>query len=143
MRALFVDDEVGFLDIITKRMNRRGVEATGVSSGEAALALLQENPVDVVVLDVKMPGCKSGIEILKEIKSRWPMVEVIMLSGHALLGVARNGMACGAFDYIIKPADFDELFYKIGDACHKKRLQEAKIRGIDDLLNQNSEYQPE
>ncbi|MFZ5562826.1 MAG: response regulator [Thermodesulfobacteriota bacterium] len=134
MNVLFVDDETGFLDVITKRMAKRGMTAAGVSSGEQAIALIEKQPFDVVVLDVKMPGCRSGIDILKEIKSRWPMIEVIMLTGHAMLDAARAGMETGAFDYIVKPADFDELFYKINDAFQKKRLQEAKIKGIEDMM---------
>ena len=134
VNVLFVDDETGFLDIITKRMTKRGVASVGVADGEEALALIEKQPFDVVVLDVRMPGCRSGIEILKEIKTRWPLVEVIMLTGHALLEVAKNGMENGAFDYLVKPADFDELYYKIRDAGQKKKLQETKIKGIDDIM---------
>ncbi len=137
MKVLFVDDETGFLDIITKRMTKRGIVAAGISSGEDAIALMEQQPFDVVVLDVRMPGSRSGIEILKEVKTRWPLIEVIMLTGHALLEVARKGMEYGAFDYLMKPADFDELFYKISDACQKKKIQEAKIKGIDDILEMN------
>jgi DNA-binding NtrC family response regulator len=134
VNVLFVDDETGFLDVITKRMSRRDINAFGMSSGEEALALIEKQPPDVVVLDVKMPGCRSGIDILKEIKSRWPLIEVIMLTGHAMLDAAREGMESGAFDFIVKPADFDELFYKIKDACQKKKLQESKIKGIEDII---------
>ncbi|MEW6076611.1 MAG: response regulator [Thermodesulfobacteriota bacterium] len=138
VNVLFVDDETGFLDVITKRMTRREINATGIPSGEEALALIEKQPVDVVVLDVKMPGCRGGIEILKEIKTRWPLIEVIMLTGHAMLDAAREGMEVGAFDYIVKPADFDELFYKIKDACQKKRLQESKIKGIEDIIRKQT-----
>ncbi|ABW67156.1 response regulator [Desulfosudis oleivorans] len=134
VNVLFVDDEAGFLDIITKRMTKRGVASVGIADGEEALSLIEKQPFDVVVLDVRMPGCRSGIEILKEIKTRWPLVEVIMLTGHALLEVAKTGMENGAFDYLVKPADFDELYYKIRDAGQKKKLQETKIKGIDDIM---------
>jgi len=134
VNVLFVDDETGFLDIITKRMIKRGVASVGVADGEEALALIEKQPFDVVVLDVRMPGCRSGIEILKEIKTRWPLVEVIMLTGHALLEVAKTGMENGAFDYLVKPADFDELYYKIRDAGQKKKLQETKIKGIENIM---------
>ena len=134
VNVLFVDDETGFLDIITKRMTKRGVASVGVADGEEALGLIEKQPFDVGVLDVRMPGCRSGIEILKEIKTRWPLVEVIMLTGHALLEVAKTGMENGAFDYLVKPADFDELYYKIRDAGQKKKLQETKIKGIDDIM---------
>ena len=127
MKVLFVDDETGFLDVIIKRIRKRDIDASGVSDGEQALErIAKENNIDVVVLDVKMPGNRNGIMILKEIKTRWPLIEVIMLTGHAMLEAARAGMDNGAFDYIVKPVDIDELYYKIGDAYKKKSLQEAK-----------------
>ena len=126
MKVLFVDDETGFLDVIIKRIRKREIDASGVSDGEQALDRIAKDNIDVVVLDVKMPGNRNGIMILKEIKSRWPLIEVIMLTGHAMLEAARSGMDNGAFDYIVKPVDIDELYYKIGDAYKKKTLQEAK-----------------
>jgi len=126
MNVLFVDDETGFLDIIIKRIRKRGIDASGVSDGEQALERIAKEQIDVVVLDVKMPGNRNGIMILKEIKDQWPLIEVIMLTGHAMLEAARAGMDNGAFDYIVKPVDIDELYYKIGDAYKKKILQEAK-----------------
>jgi DNA-binding NtrC family response regulator len=132
--VLFVDDEASFLEVIIKRMSKRGITAAGASNGNEAIGALERQSFDVVVLDVKMPGGRNGIEILKEIKTRWPLTEVIMLTGHAMLEAARTGMKTGAFDYIVKPADFDELFYKIQDAGQKKMLQESKIKGIDDMM---------
>ncbi len=126
MKVLFVDDEAEFLDIIIKRIRKRHIDASGVSDGEQALQCIDKENIDVVVLDVKMPGHRSGMMILEEIKSRWPMIEVIMLTGHAMLDAARASMDNGAFDYIVKPVDIDELFYKITDAYKKKSLQEAK-----------------
>ncbi len=127
MKVLFVDDETGFLDVIIKRIRKRDIDASGVSDGEQALErIAKENNIDVVVLDVKMPGNRNGIMILQEIKTRWPQIEVIMLTGHAMLEAARAGMDNGAFDYIVKPVDIDELYYKIGDAYKKKSMQEAK-----------------
>jgi DNA-binding NtrC family response regulator len=87
--------------------------------------------VDVVVLDVRMPGM-SGVDTLREIKSRHPRVEVIMLTGHASMDLAIEGMECGAFDYLTKPMDIDELLYKIQDAYKKKTIQEAKDRPASD-----------
>ena len=137
--VLFVDDETSFRDVIIKRMGKRGITAAGAADGEEALVLIEKQSFDVVVLDVRMPGSRNGIEILREIKNRWPLIEVIMLTGHAMLEAARTGMEVGAFDYIIKPADFDELFYKIQDACQKKRFQETKIKGIENIIKkQNS-----
>ncbi|MBU0993896.1 MAG: response regulator [Proteobacteria bacterium] len=134
VKVLFVDDETNFLDIIIKRMKKRHIDAFGVSDGNQAIERIHNEKFDVVVLDFKMPGCRSGIEILKEIKVRWPLIEVIMLTGHAMLNTARAGMENGAFDYIVKPADIDELSYKINDAYQKKSLQERKIKGIDDII---------
>jgi len=124
---LVVDDEVEFLDTLVKRMQKRITNVSGVSSGEEALAFLEGNPVDVVVLDVKMPGM-DGIDALREIKKLHPLVEVVMLTGHASTEVAIEGMELGAFDYLMKPVSIDDLLYKIQDASKKKSLQEMKIR---------------
>jgi DNA-binding NtrC family response regulator len=125
-KVLFVDDEIDFLDTLMKRMKKRGVDVRGVGSGEDALKLLDESPPDVVVLDVKMPGM-DGIQTLQEIKRRFPLIEVIMLTGHASVDAAITGMELGAFDYLMKPMDIDELHFKIQDACKNKYLHELKM----------------
>ncbi len=134
MKVLFVDDEVDFLEVMVKRLKKRDVDVTGLSDGNNVIELIEKDNYDIVVLDVRMPGCKSGIDILKDIKKCRPLVEVIMLTGHALLDVARDGIANGAFDYMVKPADIDELFYILNDAYQKKNIQESKIRNIEDIL---------
>ena len=128
-KILLVDDEVDYLETLIKRLVRRGVEACAVHSGEAALEHLGQEPADVVVLDVKMPGM-DGLEALRQIKERHPLVEVIMLTGHANVEVAIEGMELGAFDYLMKPTELDELLFKLQDACARKALQEGKIRGM-------------
>ncbi|MBW1709031.1 MAG: response regulator [Deltaproteobacteria bacterium] len=125
-KILLVDDEIEFLETLMKRIKKRAVDVTGVSSGEKALEEIEKNPYDVVVLDVKMPGM-DGIETLREIKRRYPLIEVIMLTGHASVEVAVQGMELGAFDYLMKPMDIDELLYKLEDAYKKKTLHEQKI----------------
>mgnify|MGYP001606509491 CR=1 FL=1 len=129
--VLFVDDETDFLDTLIKRMSKRKINVTGVKSGEAALEFIQnmpsEQPIDVVVLDVRMPGM-DGIQTLKEIKKIAPELEVIMLTGHANLEVAKEGMENGAFDYMMKPADMDDLLLKIQDAYKKKTLRGKKTK---------------
>lgn len=125
-RVLLVDDEVELLDTLVKRLNLRKVLAFGAQSGPEALEFLDQNPVDVVVLDVKMPDM-DGIEALKVMKSRHPLVEIIMLTGHASLEVAIEGMEAGAFDYLMKPINIDELLYKVQDAYKKKSIQAEKI----------------
>lgn len=121
--VLLVDDEEEFLRTIIKRLSRRGIEAVGATRGEQALELMAESARDVVVLDVKMPGM-DGLEVLKRIKTQWPNTEVIMLTGHASVEAAVEGMDRGAFDYLMKPADFEDLLYKLEDAFRKKALRD-------------------
>jgi len=125
-KILFVDDEIDFLETLMKRMKKRGVGVSGVGSGENALKFLDDKPADVVVLDVKMPGM-DGIETLRKIKNRHPLIEVIMLTGHASVEAGIEGMELGAFDYLMKPVDIDELLYKVQDAYKIKALHEKKI----------------
>ena len=126
MKLLLVDDEADFRNTLLKRMKRRGVDVNGVDSGESAITFMEMHPVDVVILDVRMPGM-DGIEALKSIKARHPLTEVIMLTGHASMEVAIEGMEMGAFDYLMKPMDMDELLYKAEDAYKKKSIHEDKI----------------
>ena len=132
IQVMLVDDEVEFLETLIKRMKKRNVDISGVKSGEEALLALDQNQVDVVILDVRMPGM-DGIEALKEIKRRHPLIEVIMLTGHASVEVAVQGMELGAFDYLMKPIDIDELLYKVEDAHKNKLIQEEKL----DVLRRN------
>ena len=122
-RVLLVDDETEFLETLVKRLRKRKLDVTSAESGKEALQMLQQNPVDVVVLDVRMPDM-DGLETLKEIKKLRPAVEVIMLTGHANVEVAMQGMELGAFDYLMKPMDIDELLYKLQDAYKRKWCRE-------------------
>ncbi len=124
---LLVDDEQGFVDTMAKRLDKRGLTVRVAYSGPDALKVLEEWPsVDVVVLDVKMP-LVDGIEVLKLIKTSWPLVEVVMLTGHATVESAIDGMKNGAFDYLLKPCEIDTLMAKIRDAHEKKSFHEEKI----------------
>jgi DNA-binding NtrC family response regulator len=134
LKVLFVDDEIDFLETLMKRMKKRGIDVAGVGNGEQALDYLNQKSVDVVVLDVRMPGI-DGIQTLREIKRIDPLMEVIMLTGHASIEVAIEGMELGAFDYLMKPADIDELFYKIQDAFKKRTIQQEKIKKLEDLIS--------
>ena len=120
IKTLIVDDEKEYVDVLSERLAIRGIEVEGVTSGEDALSFLETRSVDVIVLDVMMPGL-GGIETLVEIKKRHAHVAVIMLSGHADVETAIKGMELGAFDYLVKPVSFDELLYKIEDA-HKAAI---------------------
>jgi DNA-binding NtrC family response regulator len=125
LRILTCDDEVDFVETLVKRLARRGMAATGVNSGPDALAALDREEFDVVVLDVKMPGM-NGIETLQEIKKRHPLVEVVMLTGHASVESGVQGMGLGAFDYLMKPVDFDDLVEMVRRAYQRKLLRAAK-----------------
>ncbi|GAB6909607.1 Response regulator receiver protein [Desulfosarcina cetonica] len=124
---MLVDDEVPFVEAMTKRLARRGLEVEQAFNGSDALKKLTgESKTEVVILDVKMPGM-DGIETLKAIKAQAPLVEVIMLTGHATVESAIEGMKLGAFDYLMKPCDMDHLIAKVSDAAARKRQQEEKI----------------
>lgn len=124
-RVLVVDDETDFLELFVKRFGKRDIQVAAVDSGFAALDHLKANPVDVIVLDVKMPKM-DGIETLKEIKKRYPSVEVIMLTGHGSVESGVQGMSHGAYDYVLKPFKIDELLFKIRKAFERKRLMEGR-----------------
>jgi DNA-binding NtrC family response regulator len=125
--VLLVDDEASFVETLTKRLARRELEITAAHSGPEALeALAGRAALDVVILDVKMPDM-DGIETLREIRRRHPLVEVIMLTGHATVESAIEGMKLGAFDYLMKPCDIDVLVSKVQAATERKRAQEQKI----------------
>jgi DNA-binding NtrC family response regulator len=126
-RVLVVDDEADFLKTLVNRLRKRNLEVSGVASGEKALGLLDKEAFDVVILDVKMPGM-DGVEVLREMKRKWPLMEVIMLTGHVSVESGIEGMKRGAFDYIMKPMDIDALVDKMRKAFEKKSNHEEKIR---------------
>lgn len=134
MKVLFVDDEPEFLDMLLEQMKKRNVYAIGVPDGDQAIGLVEQNPYDIVVLNVKPAGGRSGIDVLKEIKNIKPLVEVIMLTDHTVLDAAKESIENGAFDYMLKSSDTDELFFKICDAFKKKTIQEAKLSCTDKSL---------
>jgi len=125
--VLLVDDEVDFVETFSERLQMRNLEISKAFSGKEALKVLKKNQnIEVVILDVKMPGM-DGIEALAEIKKRYPLVEVIMLSGHSTVESAIEGMKKGAFDYLMKPCEMDQIITKVGEAAAKKRQHEEKI----------------
>lgn len=127
--VLLVDDEAAFVETMAKRLTKRGLKVYTALSGQAALDMLDDggpSKVDVVILDVKMPGL-DGLATLAAIKQRHPNVEVVMLTGHATVENAIEGMKGGAYDYLMKPCDLDQLLAKVAEAVEKKRAHEAKI----------------
>jgi DNA-binding NtrC family response regulator len=129
VKIMLVDDEERFLATTQKLLTKKGYDAITASSGSRALELLAQKTVHVVILDVKMPGM-DGIETLKAIKKQYPMVEVIMLTGHATVESAVQGLKSGASDYLMKPADVDDLIDRAEDAFVRVQQLEEKIRLI-------------
>ncbi|HUT53032.1 MAG TPA: response regulator [bacterium] len=127
IRLLMVDDEEIFLSSTRTLLERRGLTVSTAGSGTDALQVLDERPIDVVVLDVRMPGM-DGVETLRKIKQRHPLVEVIMLTGHATVDSAVEGLKLGAFDYLMKPWDLPDFLDKVEQARRKKEAAEERQR---------------
>ena len=108
VRVLIVDDEGELVSALVERLNLRGFQAAGVTTGVEALASLADTSVDVVVLDVKMPGL-GGLEVIRRIKEQRANLQVILLTGHGSAQDADRGMVLGAYDYLLKPVKLDEL----------------------------------
>ena len=127
IRVLLVDDEKDFVEIFSLRLEGQGEKVSTAHSGKEALKVLENKIIDVVILDIRMPGM-DGIDTLKEIKKLYPIVEVIMLTGHGSTESAVKGMKLGAFDYLLKPAHFGELTAKMEAALKRKDEQAERIR---------------
>jgi two-component system NtrC family sensor kinase len=125
IRLLLVDDEDYFRQTLFKRLAKRGMIADQAADGNECLSILQKKAMDVVVLDIKMPG-PSGIEVLRQIRNHYPTTEVILLTGHATTADGVEGIKSGAFDYLSKPIELEHLFNKIIQAYDKIQRLEAE-----------------
>ncbi len=132
-RVLLVDDEKDFVEMLSLRLQEVGEKVSAAYSGKECLDMLEDGSIDVVVLDIKMPGM-DGIETLREIRKRFPLVEVILLTGHGSTETAVEGMKLGAYDYLMKPANFDDLSAKLQGARKRKDDQEERIRKAEATL---------
>jgi DNA-binding NtrC family response regulator len=119
IKILLVDDEEDFRKTLGNRLRKRNFEVEEAESGTQALEAMGRQVSDVVVLDVRMPGM-DGLEVLKRIKENHPQAEVIMLTGHASVESGIEGMRLGAFDYLMKPCNINDLTVKIQDAYQRK-----------------------
>ncbi len=122
IRLLLVDDEAGYVQVLTKRMGKRGIDVTAALSGSAAIQTLRKQSFDVSVLDLKMEDM-DGIEVLKIFKKMDPEMPVIMLTGHGSETAAREGIEFGAHDYLTKPCDLEELITKIRAVARRDASQ--------------------
>lgn len=125
--VLLVDDEKEFVEVLAERLESRDFVVSKAFSGDEALGRIENGNVDVVILDVLMPG-KDGVATLREIKARSPLIEVIMLTGHATVESAVEGLKIGAYDYLMKPTEMRDLVEKIVKAYKRKAEQEERIR---------------
>lgn len=124
LRVLIVDDEDELVNALEERLNLRGFQAKGVTTGEEALQHLALEPCDVVLVDVKMPGL-GGLELVKRIKDEHPSLQVILLTGHSSARDADEGMKLGAFEYLMKPVKIDELVRVLLSAASAGKGEEA------------------
>ncbi len=133
INILIVDDERDFVEVLSLRLTDAGHRVKAAYSGKEALSILAETEpealpdIDVIILDIKMPGM-DGIETLKLIKAKYPVVEIILLTGHGAVDTAIKGLKSGAFDYLLKPADFEELTSKVQAASKQREAQARRIR---------------
>ena len=137
IKVLLVDDEEEFVEILAERLEFRGFSVSTAFNGDDAVSRLKEHEPDIVILDVLMPG-KDGIQTLKEIKQISPLVEVIMLTGHATVGTAIEGMKLGAYNYLIKPSETEDLVAKIMKAYklkseHEERIRSAELESVGEM----------
>lgn len=119
IRVLLVDDEAAYVDVLANRLGKRGFDVKKAYTSPEALLVLRTQQFDVAVLDLKMPDM-DGIEVLKIAKQVNPDLQVIMLTGHGSAAACEQGLALGAFDYLMKPCEFETLVEKIREAFQKK-----------------------
>ena len=132
---LLVDDEITFVNTLSKRLSNREFSIVTAFSGQEALDQLAKNfDIQIVVLDIKMPGM-DGLKTLEEIKRQYPSVEEIILTGHSTIDSAIKGMRLGAFDYLVKPCDVDQLISRVEEAVLIKRQNENKISKVSTKNN--------
>lgn len=126
-RILIVDDEESFRTILAKRLGKRGLPVVTAGSGREALETIKHRSFDVILLDVKMPEM-NGIEALAEIKKIDPLLEVIILTGHASVDAAVEIMKLGGYEYLLKPCPLDELLDKIDAAYDRKVAKQQTVK---------------
>ena len=120
LKLLLIDDEKGFVEVMSKRLSKRNIQVTKAFSGTGGIQALRGEDFDVAVVDLKMEDM-DGLEVLKIFKTMVPQMPVIMLTGHGSEEAAREGIRLGAFDYLTKPCELEELVQKIHEAVGARR----------------------
>ena len=118
-KVLLVDDEQEFIETLSERLEMRDMEAKLALDGEQALAAVQDDEPDVILLDLKMPGM-DGMEVLRRIKKAYPHVQVVMLTGHGTDKDEEQALRLGAYAYLQKPVDLERLVTTLRDAFRNK-----------------------
>ncbi len=133
--VLLVDDEEQFLKVVSQRLGMRGLKVETATSGDEAVKKAEQRDFDAIILDLVMPG-KSGIEVLKEIKSKHPDLQIIILTGHGSIEAGVEAIKEGAIDFLQKPVDFEKLLKKISEAKNKRFLiiQEKTEKHLKEIL---------
>jgi DNA-binding NtrC family response regulator len=121
IKLLMVDDEIGFLNTLSKRLAKRDFDITTVTEGKPAIKIAKKGLFDLAILDMKMPGM-DGLELLKILKKKHKYLEVIILTGYGGVDTAVEAMKLGAYSYLEKPVDIEKLLKALGDA-YKARLE--------------------
>ena len=137
-KVLLVDDEKDFLESMSERMRLRGMDVTTASSAKEALAFIESDVFDAVILDFQLPEM-DGMAVLKKIKTRHPEAQIILLTGHASLERGVEAIKIGASDYLEKPADMEALSKKIKEAKTEKMLIVQKQQ-LDSVLDTIKKY---
>lgn len=135
-KVLLVDDEADFLATLAERLETRGLKVNTAGSGEDAVAMVESEGFDLIILDLAMPGI-DGLETLKRIKAKQPDVEIIMLTGQGSIRTGIEAMKLGAEDFLQKPVNISELMDKISEAKDKRMLifQSKSVKEIEKILH--------
>jgi len=127
INILVVDDEEQFLESMKKRLTVRDFNVITVNRGEKAVAAAKENQVDIVLLDLKMPGM-NGEETLEALKKDHPFLEVVILTGHGSIDSAVECARSGAYSYLQKPCELEYLLQVLTEAYKKRILNKMKMK---------------
>jgi len=135
INLLIVDDEKQFLDSISKRLSVRGFNVIAVDRGEKAIAAAKSYPIDVALVDLKMPGI-NGEETLKALKKEYKWMEIVILTGHGSVESAVECTQSGAYSYLQKPCELDDLLHVLINAYKKKVMNRKSIdeKKMNELL---------
>ncbi|MDI6760615.1 MAG: sigma-54 dependent transcriptional regulator [Candidatus Brocadiaceae bacterium] len=138
-RVLVVDDEVNLLKTLSDVLNRNGYEVSVAKDGPSALGLIEKNGFDIALLDIRMPQM-DGVELLERIKARHPDVEVIIMTAYGTIETAIKSIKLGAYAYILKPLDIDDVLVNLKKITQMKTLA-GEARFLQDQLLQEHSYE--